>query len=106
MCSLIVSVTCGAQVLASTLARDHLGIDLSRGDVVTLARRDAGKAFVVPQVEIGLGAVVGDVNLAVLIGAHGARIDVEVGIELAQADLIAAGLKQGAESGGGETLSK
>jgi hypothetical protein len=31
------------------------------------------------EVEIGLGAVVGDIDLAVLIGRHRARIDVEIG---------------------------
>jgi hypothetical protein len=36
------------------------------------------------EIEIGLGAVVGDEDLAMLIRAHRARIDVEVRIELAQ----------------------
>ena len=35
-----------------------------------------------PDVEIGLGAVLGDEHLAVLKRAHGAGIDVEIGIEL------------------------
>ena len=43
----------------------------------------AGEALVVTEVEVGLGAVVGDEHLAVLIGAHGPRVDIEVGIELA-----------------------
>ena len=55
---------------------------------------DAGEALVVAEVEVGLGAVVGDEDLAVLVRAHRARIDVEVGIELAQPDPIAARLQQ------------
>jgi len=35
------------------------------------------------EVEIGLGAVVGDEHLAVLIRAHGPGIDIEIGVELA-----------------------
>jgi hypothetical protein len=38
----------------------------------------------VAEVEVSLGAVVGDENLAVLVGRHRARIDVEIRIELAQ----------------------
>ena len=65
------------------LAGDDIGIDAARRDVVGLAGGDAGEAFVMPQVEVGLGAVVGDVDLAMLIGRHRPRIDVEIGIELA-----------------------
>ena len=65
--------------------------------VVTLSeRRDGtpGEPLVMPEVEVGLGAVVGDVDLAVLGRAHRARIDVEIGVELAQPDLEAARLEQ------------
>src|SRR5690606_40874247 len=56
--------------------------------------------------EVRLGAVVGHEDLAVLIGAHRARIDVEIRVQLAQADLIAPRLQKSAESGGGEAFSK
>ena len=46
------------------------------------------------EVEVGLGPVVGDIDLAVLIGRHRPRIDVEIGIELADPDLVAARLQQ------------
>ena len=58
----------------------------------------AGEALVVTEVEVGLGAVVGDEHLAVLIGAHGPRVDIEVGIELAQPNAVAARLEQCSES--------
>ena len=64
------------------------------------------EALVVPEVEVGLGAVVGDEDLAVLVGRHRARIDVEVGIELAQAHLVAARLQERAERRGRETFAK
>ena len=57
----------------------------------------AGEALVMAEVEIGLGAVVGDEDLAVLIGAHRPRIDVEIGVELAQPDRVAARLEERAE---------
>ena len=40
------------------------------------------EALVVAEVEVGLGAVVGDEHLAVLERTHGARIDVDIGVEL------------------------
>ena len=69
-------------------------------------RRAAGEALVMAEIEIGLGAVVGDEHLAVLIGRHRAGIDVEIGVELAQADLVAARLQQRAERRGCETLTQ
>ena len=67
-----------AEIVAVPLPGQHLGVDPPRRDAVAAARRHAGVALVVAEIEIGLGAVVGDVDLAVLIGAHRARIDVEV----------------------------
>ena len=74
-----------AEIVAAPLLGDDLLIDAPGGDVVGLARRAAGEALVMAEVEIGLGAVVGDEHLAVLIGAHGPGIDIEIGVELAQA---------------------
>ena len=70
------------------------------------ARRTAGEALVVAEIEIGLGAVVGDEHLAVLVGRHRARIDVEIGVELAQPDRVAARLQQRAERCRCETLAE
>ena len=70
------------------------------------ARRTSGEALVVAEIEIGLGAVVGDEHFAVLIRRHRARIDVEIGVELAQADLVAARLQQRTERRRSETLAE
>ena len=55
-----------AEVVAAAFLGDHRLINLARGDAVGPPRRHAGEALVVPEVEIGLGTVVGDVDLAVL----------------------------------------
>ena len=83
-----------AEIVAAPFLGDHGRIDAAGGDVVALARRNAGEALIVAEVQIGLGAVVGDVDLAVLIRTHRPRIDVEIGIELAQAHLESARLQQ------------
>ncbi len=59
------------EIAALALLVDHLLVDAARRDVVRLRRRHAGEALVMAEVEIGLGPVVGDVDLAVLEGRHG-----------------------------------
>ena len=56
------------------------------------------EALVVAEVEIGLRAVVGDEDFAVLERAHGARIDVEVRIEFLQRDFEPAAFEQAADA--------
>ena len=51
-----------------------------------------------PDVEVGLGAVLGDEHLAVLERVHGAGVDVEVGVELLHRDLQAPRGQQLAEA--------
>ena len=88
----------GAEIFAAPLAPDHGRIDAPGGDAVAAPRGDAGEALVMAEIEIGLGAVVGDIDLAVLIGAHRPRIDIEIGVELAQPHAEAARLQQRARA--------
>jgi hypothetical protein len=53
-----------------------------------------GEALIVAEVEIGFGAVIGDVHFAVLIRAHGARIHVQVGIAFLQGYFETAAFQQ------------
>ena len=57
-------------------------------------------------VEVGLGAVVGDEDLAVLERVHRARVHVEIGIELLHRDAQAAGPEQMSEAGGRQALAE
>ncbi len=76
-----------AEVSPRPLPVDYRLVDLARRDVRSSAEIAVDETFVVPEIEIGLGAVVGDEHLAVLKGAHRARIDVEIGIEFLENDL-------------------
>ena len=95
-----------AQIVAAALLLDDGLVDLAGGDVVPPGGVDPGETLVVAQVEVGLGTVLGHEDLAMLVGAHRPRIDVEVGVELAQANAIAARLEERAECRGGETFSQ
>jgi hypothetical protein len=89
----------GAQIVAAALACDHGGIDAPGRDVVAAARGHAGEALVMAQVQIGFGPVIGDEDLAMLERAHRPRIDVEIGVQLAESDLESPRLQKSAERG-------
>src|SRR5207302_7405734 len=77
----------GAEVVAATLLGDDALVDAPGGEIAVAAGRGAHETLVVPEVEIALGAVLGNEHLAVLERAHGARVDVDVRIELDHPDL-------------------
>ncbi len=97
MNSLMASVTCGMTCSVaprySPLPPDDRRIDPAGRHAVAAPRGNTGVALVMAEIEVGLGAVVGDVDLAMLIGRHGAGVDIEIGVELAQTDLEAARLQ-------------
>src|SRR6266478_3590530 len=95
-----------AQIFAAPFAADHRGVDPPGGDRIAAPCGDPDIALIVAEIEIGLGTVVGDEHLAVLVRAHRAGVDVQVGIELAQPDLEAACLQQRAECCRRQTLAK
>ena len=78
----------GAEIIAAALARQHVGIDPARGHIVRTSRMHAGETLVMPEVEIGLGPVIGDKHLAMLGRRHRAGIDIQIGIEFAEANLV------------------
>src|SRR5262249_46852375 len=94
------------EVLPAALLADDRVPDRSRGRVRRGAQILVEKAFVVPDVEVRLGAVLGHEHLAVLERAHRPRIDVDVRVELLDVDLEAARLQQTAERRGGDAFAK
>ena len=71
-----------AQIVAAPLGREHVLVDAPGGDVVVPPGRDAGEALIVAQIEIGLGAVVGDEAPHRARRDSSYRVDVEIRIEL------------------------
>ena len=77
------------------------------GRPVVIPRGDgAREPLVVAEVQVRLGAVVGDVDLAVLERAHRARVHVDVGVELLERDPVAVALEQRADRRGGQALAQ
>src|SRR5439155_15918254 len=66
------------EVVAAPFLLDDGVVDLPRGHVVLAVHGHAEEPLVVPHVEVRLGAVVGDGDVPVLVGAHGAGVHVQV----------------------------
>ena len=95
-----------AEVVAAPLLGDDRLVDAAGRDVAELAQVLVDEPLVVTEVEVGLGAVIGDEDLAVLVRAHRARIHVDVRIELQDGDAQAACLEDAADAGGGDALAQ
>ena len=95
-----------AEVVAAAFLADHFLVNAPRGDRVLASQSSMDEALVMAEVEIGLGAVVGDINLTVLERRHRARIHVEIGIEFHHGDLEAARLKDGRERRRSDALAQ
>jgi len=75
-----------AEVVATALLRDHGVVDLPGREIRSARDVAVDEALVVTEVEVALRAILGDEDLAVLIGRHRSRVDVEVGIHLERRD--------------------
>ena len=95
-----------AEVLPAPLLGDDLVVDLPGRHVRRADEVAVEEALVVADVEVGLGAVLGHEDLAVLERVHRARIDVEIRIELLHRDAQTASPEQVSEAGGGQTLAE
>ena len=95
-----------AEVIAAPLFLDDIEIHAAAGEVVELGELGVGEPLVVAQVQVGFGAVVEHVNLAMLERAHGAGVHVEVGDEFLEHDLEAAPFEQGAQRSGRQALAE
>ena len=87
----------GTQIFAAALLVEHVPVNLAGGQVGIAVQILVDEALIVPQIQIRFSAVLGDVDLAVLVGAHRAGIDVDIGVELLCGDLQPARLEQTSE---------
>ena len=74
-------LNCGAQVVPPALTVQYRPVDLAGGDGAVAGEILVYKPLVVAQVQICLGAVLGDKDLSMLIGTHGAGVYINIGIK-------------------------
>src|SRR5690606_32683068 len=92
------------QVVAPALLLDDGPVDLAGGDVAALFQVLVDETLVVAHIQVAFGPVIGDEDLAVLEGAHGAGVHVYVGIEFLHGDLEAPALEETAQGSGRDAL--
>ena len=76
-----------AKVLAAAFLVENVPVDLAGREVGEFIQVFVDEALVVAEVKVGLCAVLGHVNFAVLVRAHGARVNVDVRVKLLCGDL-------------------
>ena len=95
-----------AEVVAAAFLGDDLLVDPPGGQIVVAGQLRVGEALVVAKIQVGLSAIVGHKDFAMLERRHRARIDIQVRVKLHQVDLDAAGLKQAANRSRRESLAE
>src|SRR5581483_3647242 len=83
-----------AEIVAFAFAGDYRVIHLAGGKSILAAHVGRDVALVMSEIEVGFGAVVGDVDLAVLKRIHRAGVDVNVRVHFEQRDFQAATFQQ------------
>ncbi len=96
----------GAKIFAPALLVEHVPVDLSCGQVGKAVQVFVDESLVVPQIQVGLRAVLRHIDLSVLIGTHGAGVHVDIGIQLLGRHLQAAGLQKPPQRGRGDALAQ
>ena len=91
-----------AQVVAAALLGDDALVNAAGGEITVASGGGADEALVMPKIEVGLGAIRGDEDFAVLKRTHGPGIHVDVRIQLHHAHLEAARLQDRTQRRGGD----
>ena len=95
-----------AQIIAAAFLLQHALEHLTTGQVVQAGKLAMNKALVVAEVKVSLGTVIQHVHFTVLVGAHGARVDVQIRVKLLHGHLKAAMLKQRADGRCGKAFTQ
>ena len=96
----------GAQILPLALLVQNIPINLAGGQVGIFIEVFVNEALIVAQVQVRLRAVLGDIDLAVLIRAHGARVYIDIGVKLLGRHLQPPALQKPAQRGRRNALAQ
>jgi hypothetical protein len=94
-----------AQKVAAPFAEQQVAVYPAGGGVGGGRTFDVDKAFVVTEVEVCLRAIFSHIDLTMLVGGHGAGVDVKIGVQFHDGDADAAAFKDGADGGDGDAFA-
>src|SRR5690606_17257771 len=95
-----------SEVVTTTFFTQDGFVDLAGGEVVELPHAGGDEAFVMTQIKVGFSAVFGNEDFAMLEGAHGARINVDIRIELQHGDAQATRFEDGGQRSSSNALTE
>ena len=95
-----------AQILSAAFLIQYVPVHLAGGQVRILIQILIDEPFVVSQIQIRLRSVLCHVYFSVLVGAHGSRIYIDIGIQLLCRDLQASRLQKSPQRSRRDSLSK
>lgn len=95
-----------AEIISPAFLFDDIPVDTSGRNIVLLVGRTSCKALIVTKIKVSFSAIVGHKDLAVLIRRHRARIDVEIGVELADPHAVSTSLQECRQSGCSDAFSE
>ena len=96
----------GAEIVAAPLLGDDMVVNGAGGGVVLPRHGHIEIALVVAEIQIRLRAVVGDEDLAMLEGIHGAGVHIDVRVQLLDGDIKPARLQQRPKRGRRQSLAQ
>ena len=85
------------EIFAFALLVQHVPEHFSRSQVGILVQVLVDESFVMPEIEVGFGAVLGNEHFAVLIRAHGSRVYVYIRVEFLSGDFQSPRFQQSAK---------
>ena len=80
-------LNCRAKIFATSFLVKNIPINLTCCEVRIFVQVLVDKPFVMSEVEVGFSTVLGNVNLAVLIRAHSARVNIDIRVKLLRSNL-------------------
>ena len=95
-----------AEVVAAALLGEDGFVNTAGSPVIVASKLGVGEALVVAKVEVCLRTVFGNENFAMLVGAHGAGIDIQIRIAFLNGDLETTTFKETTDRGSCNALTK
>src|SRR5215207_1606314 len=94
------------QVVTASLLVEHIIIDLSAGNIAETAEIFIYKALVMAEVQIGLRTILCNEDFPMLVGGHGAGVNIQIGVELHGSNTDTTRLENSPNGRNGDTLTQ
>jgi len=91
--------------VAAPLAEQQIAVYPAGGSVGGGGTFDIDKTFVVAKVEVGLRTIPGNKDFTVLVGGHGAGVDIEIGVQFHDGDTDTAAFEDVTDGGDGDAFT-